>query len=187
MNFPPAPQTDPSGCFALIPEPERDRIRIARIAPPSGEHIDHRVCGLRPGAGPIQLLFHPELPVIFVANAGNSTVAACHWDCAAGHASFAQAIGTVPPMFTPANTVTGIALAPSGRYLYAANRGHDSVSLFAIQRGKGKLFVRMREMLPAAPSGPPMLDASGTLLTLPGPAGPMRFAIQPANGTLTRA
>jgi len=186
MPFLPATEIDPAGRYALVPEPGSDSIRISQIDARTRRFIAHGTAGLRRGAGPIQLLFHPDLPVIYVANAGNSTIAACHWDAATGHAAFAQAIRTVPLSHSDTNTLMGIAIGPGGRYLYAANRGHDSIALFALQRGKGKMFLRMREMLPCAPSGPPVIEEMGTRMTLPASATALQFAVQPANGMLSR-
>ena len=43
-----------------------------------------------------------------------------------------QIVPTLPSSFTGDNTGSEIAVAPSGRFLYASNRGHDSIAGFAI-------------------------------------------------------
>ena len=172
---------DPTGFFAIHADEARDHLIILRRE--NTQWIPHRTIPQRPGSGPIQMLFHPSLPVVYACNAGNSTITAHHWDGAAGHLAFAQSLRLLPLKFTGANRTIGMVIAPSGRYLYAVNRGHDSIATAAIQRGKGKIFLRAREMLTEPPQAGPVLDATGTIMQL-GPT--LCYAVQPANGTIAR-
>lgn len=176
---------DPTGLFAVIADEAADCLRILRRASPDAPFLPHRAVAQRPGSGPAQAVFHPLLPIVLVCNAGDSSVTAHRWDPAAGHLVFAQNRGVLPLHFSGANRAMGFVLSLDGRYLYVANRGHDSLVTVAVQRGKGKIFPRLREALAAPPSGPPVLDASGIALCVPG-APPTRFAVQPLNGVLTR-
>lgn len=184
----PGVAVDPAGRFAIVPDGAHDSLIVLRrdgtSALPGGCFVKHRHVAQRAGAAPVQVVLHPSLAVAYACNGGLSTVTAHHWDSATGHLAFAQTLRSVPTGFTGANTPVGIAISTDGRFLYVVNRGHDSIATFAIQRGKGKMFLRARTMLPAPPAGQPALDATGTTMTVPG-AIPMRFSVQPLNGTLS--
>ena len=168
-----------------MPDAASDRLHILRRE--GARLLPHRIAPQRPGSGPIQAVFHPLIPVLYTCNAGNSTVTAHRWDSALALPRFAQSIRTIPAAFAGGNRTIGITISADGRYLYAVNHGHDSIAVFAIQRGKGKLFLRAREMLPRPPPGPPVLDAAGTMMLLGNPHDtPLRLGVQPANGMLAR-
>ncbi len=173
-----APVMDPTGNLAIQADAAHDRLLIVRK-----DGTLHCIIPQRSGAGPIQILFHPDLAIVYACNAASSTITAHHWDGIAGHLAFAQSLRLLPPKFTGANRTIGMVIAPSGRYLYAVNRGHDSIATAAIQRGKGKIFLRAREMLTEPPQAGPVLDATGTIMQL-GPT--LCYAVQPANGTIAR-
>lgn len=181
------PDIDPAGEFAIIADEAADLLCVLRRAGPAAPFVPHRRVPQRPGSGPIQAVFHPVLPVVFSCNAGNSTMTAHHWNRATGALAYAQTLRALPSAFTGANRMIGIAISPDGRFLYAVHRGHDSIAVFAIQRGKGKMFLRAREVLPGAPPGPPVLNVAGTMMMLGDDgAEAMRFVVQPANGMVTR-
>jgi 6-phosphogluconolactonase len=48
-------------------------------------------------------------------------------------------VTTVPTSYTGDNTGAEIAVAPSGRFVYASNRGHDSIAIFSIDAVAGTL------------------------------------------------
>lgn len=176
---------DPTGLHAILPDEATNSLRVLRRADPAAPFLVHQDVRQRPGSGPIQAVFHPVLPIVLVCNARDSSITAYRWDAAAGTLVFAQNRSVLPLNWHGANCCAGFALSADGRYLYVANRGHGSLVTVAVQRGKGKIFPRTREALAAPPYGSPMLDAAGTLLTVPG-TPPTRFAVQPLNGGLTR-
>lgn len=168
-----------NGDFTLQPDAAADRLYVRHPDMPG------RAIVLYPGAGPVQAEFHPVLPLVLVCNEVDSTLVAYRFDPASGALVFAQRRSVLPLNFTGTNRALGFALSADGRFLYLANRGHDSLLTVAIQRGKGKIFPRMREMLATSPTGAPVLTDNGTMLTIPG-APPMRFIVQKLNGGLSR-
>jgi 6-phosphogluconolactonase len=179
------PAYDPTGVYAIVADEAADCLRILRRAGPGAPFVPHRAVRQRPGSGPIQAVFHPSLARVLVCNAAGSSITVHRWDADAGTVVFAQNRGTLPLKWHGANRCAGFVLSPDGRYLYVANQGHDSLLTVAVQRGKGKIFPRTREVLAGPPNGAPFLNDAGTLLTVPG-APPTRFAVQPLNGGLTR-
>src|SRR6202043_750344 len=46
---------------------------------------------------------------------------------------------TLPQDFKGKNTAAEVRVSPSGKFLYASNRGHDSIAVFAIDPRTGEL------------------------------------------------
>jgi 6-phosphogluconolactonase len=46
---------------------------------------------------------------------------------------------TTPPSFTGNNTGAEVVVVPLGRFVYGSNREHDSIAIFAVDRGRGSL------------------------------------------------
>ncbi len=61
------------------------------------------------------------------------------YDPARGALQPVQVVPTTPPSFTGNNTGAEVAVAPSGRFVYGSNRGHDSIVIFAVDRAGGIL------------------------------------------------
>jgi 6-phosphogluconolactonase (cycloisomerase 2 family) len=93
----------------------------------------------RYGAIPRHIAFHPHAPCAYVVNEMDSTVNAYRWDTQRGTLQPFQRIATTPDSYTGDNTGAEIAVLPSGRFLYASNRGHDSIVIFSIDRQDGSL------------------------------------------------
>jgi 6-phosphogluconolactonase (cycloisomerase 2 family) len=93
----------------------------------------------RPGAGPRHAGFHPTGPFAYVLNELDSTLTTYRFDADTGGLEPRQTITTLPSAFTGHNTTSEIAVAPSGRFVYASNRGHDSVAIFAVDPAAGTL------------------------------------------------
>jgi 6-phosphogluconolactonase len=132
---------DPSGRFVLVPDKGLDRIFVFRF-----DHANGRLAAsepgfvkTRPGAGPRHLAFHPTLAIAWVLNELDSTIATYRWNAERGTLAPIAVTNTLPPDFTGASTTAEIAVAPDGRHVYASNRGHDSVALYAADANDGRL------------------------------------------------
>src|SRR5439155_17867146 len=75
---------DPSGRFVLVPDKGLDRVFVFRFDQETGrlKPTDQGSVPSRAGAGPRHLAFHPTLPVVWVLNELNSTIATHSWDAA---------------------------------------------------------------------------------------------------------
>ena len=92
-----------------------------------------------PGAGPRHFAFHPNGKFAYVVNEMGWTVSAFGYDPGAGVLHPLQTISTLPKDFTGTNSDAEIEVHPSGKFLYASNRGHDSIAVFAIDASQGTL------------------------------------------------
>jgi 6-phosphogluconolactonase len=91
------------------------------------------------GAGPRHFAFHPNGKFAYVINEMGSTVAAFSYDADSGALHSLQTVSTLPKSFSGQNGAAEIEVHPSGKFLYASNRGHDSIAVFAIDADKGTL------------------------------------------------
>ena len=96
---------------------------------------------MRPGAGPRHVAFHPTLPLVFVANELDSTVATLRFDAERGALSPLATDSTVPAGWTGTNYPADIHVASSGRTLYVSNRGHNSIAVFSVAESTGALLL----------------------------------------------
>jgi len=116
------------------------------------------------GAGPRHFAFHPNGRFGYVINEMGSTVSVFAYDPESGLLHPLQTISTLPKHFAGHNDAAEIEVHPSGRFLYASNRGHDSIAVFAIDPEKGMLTLV--EHAPTKGSSPRNfeIDPKGSLL-----------------------
>jgi 6-phosphogluconolactonase (cycloisomerase 2 family) len=131
---------DPRGRFCLVPDKGLDAVFVFRVDE-GGKLVPARPASVasRPGAGPRHAGFHPTGPFAYVLNELDSTLTTYRFDADTGGLEPRQTITTLPPAWSGRNTTSEIAVAPSGRFVYASNRGHDSVVVFAVEPGAGTL------------------------------------------------
>ncbi len=134
---------DPTNRFALAADLGADRVFVYRLdlEGRSLRHIEEGDAGLRPGAGPRHIAFHPTLRLVFVANELDSTVATLRFDSERGALSFIDARSTLPPGWTGTNYPADIHVAANGRTLYVSNRGHNSIAMFSVAESTGALAL----------------------------------------------
>ena len=89
--------------------------------------------------GPRHICFHPDLDVVYSSNEQGSGVTAYNFDSSQGTLSPFQTISTLPSGYDGPNTCSQIQITPSGKFLYAPNRGHDSIACFAVDASDGRL------------------------------------------------
>jgi len=132
---------DPRGRFFLVPDKGLDAVFSFRVDPTGGKLLPARPPSVvtRPGAGPRHAAFHPTAPYAYVLNELDSTLTTYRFDSEGGGLVPLQVITTLPPAFTGDNTTSEIAVAPSGRFVYASNRGHDSIVIFRVDGAAGVL------------------------------------------------
>jgi 6-phosphogluconolactonase len=92
-----------------------------------------------PGAGPRHFAPHPSGKFAYVVAEMASTVTAFSVDLNTGILNRLQTISTLPEDFKGENDDAEIQIHPNGKFLYASNRGHDSIAVFAIDPARGTL------------------------------------------------
>lgn len=95
---------------------------------------------LKPGSGPRHLAFHAKEPLVYVLNELKSTVTACQLNEQTGDLKAFQTISMLPDTFSGFSKAAAIRIHPSGKFLYASNRGFHSIAVFRID-ANGKLTL----------------------------------------------
>ena len=91
------------------------------------------------GAGPRHLALHPDGRHAYVVDETGSTVTAYTYDASHGTLTRGDSLTTLPAGFTDENYGGEIAISADGRFVYATNRGHDSIAVLAVAPGTGAL------------------------------------------------
>ncbi|MEZ4699197.1 MAG: lactonase family protein [Rhodothermales bacterium] len=127
--------------FAIAADLGIDRVVVYRWDPRSGNLSPEPTSSLQtaPGAGPRHFDFHPSGRFAFVINELNSTLSALSYDRATGALRELHTVSTLPEGFTGSNSCADIHVAPSGRFVYGSNRGHNSIAAFAFNAANGQL------------------------------------------------
>ncbi|MCK2240509.1 MULTISPECIES: lactonase family protein [unclassified Crossiella] len=107
----------------------------------SGRLTLRSTLALAKGAGSRNLVFHPDGRTVYILNELDSTLVVAAYDPATGKLTAGQRISTLPPGTTTPNFPGGIAISPDGRFVYGANRGHNSVAVFATSEGGRKVTL----------------------------------------------
>jgi 6-phosphogluconolactonase (cycloisomerase 2 family) len=180
---------DPSGRFVIVPDKGFDCVFIFCFDAAAGRIALNQSMMSRPGAAPRHCVFHPTMPVLYVNNELDSTVAVYRWDTSQGKIEVVQVIATVPPEFLARNTTAEIGASRDGRFLYVSNRGQDSIATFSVAAESGQL-----RFLGCTPSGGRRprfftLDASGRFLFAANQDSDnvVAFRVDAASGSLTRS
>jgi len=132
---------DPSGRFVLVPDKGLDRVFVFRFDAAAGRlaPTEQGSVKSRPGAGSRHLAFHPKLPIVWVLNELDSTIATYKFDAERGTLTALQVMSTLPTDFTGYSTSAEIAVSSDARFVYCSNRGHDSVAVYAANAANGSL------------------------------------------------
>ncbi len=90
------------------------------------------------GSGPRHFVFAPDNQHVYFVNETDSSVTACRLD-EKGRLEIIQNLSTLPADFQGSNSCADIHITPDGRFLYASNRGHDSLAGYAVEEKSGRL------------------------------------------------
>lgn len=94
---------------------------------------------IRPGSGPRHLAFHPNKKFAYMMTELSSEVIALSYNEEDGSFSEIQTISTIPDHFDENNQGSAIHISSDGRFVYAGNRGHNSIAVFRVERETGEL------------------------------------------------
>ncbi|TJZ57511.1 lactonase family protein [Streptomyces piniterrae] len=129
--------TSPDGAHLLAVDLGNDTVYSYRLDPSAGKLTPVSYATLRPGAGPRHLTFHPSGTFAYLANEVDNTVVVCGYDPDSGRLAPGepQSTGTGQGTSFPAQ----ILVTREGRFAYLANRGHNSLTRYAVEAGGARL------------------------------------------------
>jgi 6-phosphogluconolactonase len=127
--------------FVFVPELGLDEIKSYRIDPDQATFTanDPPYVKVTPGLGPRHFTFHPNNKYAYDVNEMGSSVTAFTYDSQKGALHEIQNISTLPDGFSGVNNSAEIQVDKTGHFLYASNRGNDSIAVFSIDGKNGKL------------------------------------------------
>jgi 6-phosphogluconolactonase len=131
----------PDNRFAFVDDLGLDELLVYKFDAAKGSLTpnDPPFAKLDPGAGPRHFALRPDGKFAYVVTEIGRNVTVFSNDASSGKLQRVQALTTLPADFTGRNDDAEIEVHPSGKFVYASNRGHDSIAVFAIDSGKGTL------------------------------------------------
>ncbi|MDT0464237.1 lactonase family protein [Streptomyces gibsoniae] len=166
-------RTGPDGDHVLAVDLGTDTVYTYRLDPSRGTLAEVSRARTRAGAGPRHLTFHPGGRFAYLANEVDNTAVVCAYDPATGRLTPGepQSTGTGAGTNYPAQ----FAVTADGAYAYLANRGHNSVTRYAVEAGGARL--RLLDTVPVSGDFPRHLALS--------PDGGLLFTANQRSGTVS--
>ncbi len=128
-------QADPSGRFVLHVDLGLDQIFVWKFDDQKGLLTPGEIpiVSLPPGDGPRHFHFHPNGRWFYSIQEEASTIVLFDYEATTGRLTARQTISTLPAGFAGSNFCSEILVSNDGRFVYAGNRLHDSIAIFAIE------------------------------------------------------
>ncbi|WTK76389.1 lactonase family protein [Streptomyces sp. NBC_01511] len=152
--------TTPDGGHVLAVDLGTDSVYTYRLDETAGTLTRVSYARLPAGAGPRHLVFHPSGRFAYLANELNNTIAVCGYDPGSGTLTPGEPLPTGAGGSFPSQPV----ITANGAFVFLANRGHNSLSRFAVEdNGAG---LRLLDTVPVGGDQPRQLALSpdGSLL-----------------------
>jgi 6-phosphogluconolactonase len=156
----------PDNRFAFVDDLGLDELLVYKFDAAKGSLTpnDPPFAKLDPGAGPRHFALRPDGKFAYVVTEIGRSVTVFSNDASSGTLQRVQTLTTLPKDFTGRNDDAEIEVLPSGKFLYASNRGHESIAVFAIDSAKGTLTTVEIASTQGKEPRSFELDPTGTLL-----------------------
>lgn len=133
----------PSGNFVIHVDLGLDQILVWKFDAEKGTltPAETPFVSLPPGDGPRHFAFHPNGRWFYSIQEEGSTVVLFDFDAQTGRLTSRQTISSLPPGYAGSNFCSEIIVSADGKFVYAGNRLHDSIAIFAIGADGTLTFV----------------------------------------------
>ena len=179
---------DPSGKFAIAADLGLDKLFVYKFDKVKGTLTpnDPPFATVAPGSGARHFAFAPNGKIGYAINELKSTITVFTWDAAKGTLTEIQTLTTLPKDFTGESFTADVQVHPSGKFVYGSNRGHNSISVFAVDPKTGKLTLSSTQSTGGSWPRHFGIDPSGTFLLAANQRSDsiVVFRIDPATGAL---
>lgn len=127
--------------IAYVPDLGLDEIRLYRIETSNTTIVPNQPPAAKqdPGMGPRHLVFSHDEQFAYVINELKSDVSVFRHDKSTGSMTKIQDVSSLPAGYKGENGPAEILIDAKGRYVYATNRGNDSIASFAVDPPTGTL------------------------------------------------
>jgi len=133
----------PDNKFVIAADLGQDMLRTYKLDIEEGKLLsveENRVL-TTPGAGPRHMDFHPDGRYVFLVNELENSIISYKYHKETGALKMLSTVSTLPDEFQGESIAADIHVHPNGKFLYASNRGHDSLVIFSIDENTGELKV----------------------------------------------
>ncbi|SFJ47341.1 6-phosphogluconolactonase [Halobacillus dabanensis] len=113
--------------------------RVITYLSDNGKLNQAQVFNTKPGSGPRHITFHPNKKFAYVMTELSSEILVLHYDEKDGSFSDEQVISTIPQDFNETNDGSAIHISSDGQYVYAGNRGHNTIAVYKVDQDTGQL------------------------------------------------
>lgn len=127
----------PDGETLFVADLGLDEIKMYRLNAQTAKLEPFGSVPTPPGAGPRHLVFHPSGAYVFVLNELASSLSVFGYT--EGRLELLNTVSSLPADFREETTGAALRIHPSGRFVYASNRGHDSLAVFAFDEAQQSL------------------------------------------------
>src|ERR1700733_7186934 len=174
------------GAVAVLPIDEHGGVRPASSVMQHRGHGVNRERQEAAHAHSVNLDAANHLAFAYAIDELDSTITAFWYDADNGTLSRIQVVSTLPKDFHGVNTASEVAVHPSGKYVYGANRGHDSIAIFTVDAASGKLTPDGHESTQGKTPRNFAIDPTGSFLLAANQDSDsvVVFRIAPATGRL---
>lgn len=156
--------TSPDDRFVFVPDLGMDKVVIYKLDSSAGTLTPHGYGECPPGGGPRHMKFSPDGQRVYVLNELALSVTVFDYDAKAGAMTPIQTIETLPESVKAKevfNSASEIRVHPSGKFVYTANRGNDSITVYSVDESNGRLSLVEVEPIHGAWPRNFNIDASG--------------------------
>lgn len=127
----------PDGKYIVVCDLGTDELATYKAVGEKLEKVaSHHV---KPGSGPRHIAFHPNGKWAYVITELSSNIIALDYDPETGSFQEKQTVSAIPASFQETNDASAIKLSADGKFVYAANRGHNSLAVFQVDQSSGEL------------------------------------------------
>jgi 6-phosphogluconolactonase len=126
--------TDPGGDYAVATDLGLDIVIVWKFDRTNGKLLSPKTFSTSAGAGPRHFAFHPNGTWFYLLNEESSTLAFMLYDSSTGSLRLVGEISTLPKGFSGTSFTSEIMVSSNGSFIYAANRLHDTIAIFSIER-----------------------------------------------------
>lgn len=131
----------PDNRFALSADLGLDKLFVYRFNSATGVLSQTKTpyAMVKPGSGPRHFVFSPNGRFVYVISEMGSIITVFSYNSTSAALRNLQVVSTLPKGYAGENTGAEVQVAPSGRFLYASNRGDNTIAVFTISAQKGTL------------------------------------------------
>ncbi|MFN0165365.1 MAG: lactonase family protein [Bryobacteraceae bacterium] len=131
----------PGNRFAVAADLGLDRLFVYRLDAARARMTpnDPAFARIPKGAGPRHLAFHPAGQFAYSINELDNTITALRFFKKSGKLEAMQSLSTLPADFKGESFAADIQVHPTGKFVFGTNRGHESIAVFRVDAGTGRL------------------------------------------------